>query len=237
MARVDIANLSKIFRGEPGGEICAVRNVSLAVADREFLVLVGPSGCGKSTTLRLIAGLEEISEGTISIDGRVVNATPPQDRDVAMVFQNYALYPHLTVFENLGFGLLLRKFPKAEIASRVQEAAEILGLAPLLHRRPGELSGGQRQRVAVGRALVRIGGGEERTERAAALGSAIVEPNAAGADDLYVRLPGGACVLITRGHVFTYWCDDGGACTGIIHRLPNGGGECDSLGCDDDLLG
>ncbi len=155
MARVDIANLSKIFRGEPGGEICAVRNVSLAVADREFLVLVGPSGCGKSTTLRLIAGLEEISEGTISIDGRVVNATPPQDRDVAMVFQNYALYPHLTVFDNLGFGLMLRKFPKEEIAARVQEAAEILGLTPLLHRRPGELSGGQRQRVAVGRALVR----------------------------------------------------------------------------------
>lgn len=114
MARVDIEKLSKIFHAGKGGEVCAVRQVTLAVADGEFLVLVGPSGCGKSTTLRLIAGLEEISGGTISIDGRVVNGVAPKDRDVAMVFQNYALYPHLTVFENMGLGLVLRKFPRGK---------------------------------------------------------------------------------------------------------------------------
>lgn len=155
MARVDIEKLSKIFHAGKGGEVCAVRQVTLAVADGEFLVLVGPSGCGKSTTLRLIAGLEEISGGTISIDGRVVNGVAPKDRDVAMVFQNYALYPHLTVFENMGLGLVLRKFPRGEIESRVRQAAEFLGLGALLDRRPGELSGGQRQRVALGRAMIR----------------------------------------------------------------------------------
>jgi len=133
----------------------AVDRFSLVIGDGEFLVLVGPSGCGKSTTLRMIAGLEEISSGTISIGGRCVNAVPPKDRDIAMVFQNYALYPHMTVFENMAFGLKLRAVPKREIADRVNEAADILGLGELLHRLPKQLSGGQRQRVAVGRAIVR----------------------------------------------------------------------------------
>jgi len=133
----------------------AVDRFSLVVEDREFLVLVGPSGCGKSTTLRMIAGLEEITSGTISIGGRCVNAVPPKDRDIAMVFQNYALYPHMTVFENMAFGLKLRGVPKAEIDERVAEAAEILGLHELMRRLPKQLSGGQRQRVAVGRAIVR----------------------------------------------------------------------------------
>jgi multiple sugar transport system ATP-binding protein len=125
------------------------------VKDGEFMVLVGPSGCGKSTTLRMIAGLEEISGGTISIDGRVVNNVLPKDRDIAMVFQNYALYPHMSVYDNMAFGLKLRKFPKADIDARVREAAAILGLEPYLDRKPKALSGGQRQRVAVGRAIVR----------------------------------------------------------------------------------
>ncbi len=128
---------------------------SLTVRDGEFLVLVGPSGCGKSTTLRMVAGLEEITSGTISIGGRTVNAVPPKDRDIAMVFQNYALYPHMTVFENMAFGLRLRGLPKKEIEARVRDAAEILGLGELLKRLPKQLSGGQRQRVAVGRAIVR----------------------------------------------------------------------------------
>ena len=133
----------------------AVDRFSLAIGDGEFLVLVGPSGCGKSTTLRMIAGLEEISSGTIGIGGRCVNTVPPKDRDIAMVFQNYALYPHMTVFDNMAFGLKLRGIPKHEIAVRVNEAAEILGLGELLLRLPKQLSGGQRQRVAVGRAIVR----------------------------------------------------------------------------------
>ena len=155
MARVVIENLCKVFEGPKREEVFAVNNASLVVEDQEFLVLVGPSGCGKSTTLRMIAGLEEISRGTISIDGRVVNDLSPKDRDIAMVFQNYALYPHMTVYENMAFGLKLRKFAKPEIEHRVMEAAEILGLAPLLQRKPKALSGGQRQRVAVGRAIVR----------------------------------------------------------------------------------
>jgi len=155
MARVVIENLSKNFPGPKGEPITAVRGVSLAIEDKEFVVLVGPSGCGKSTTLRLIAGLEEIDAGTISIDGRVVNRVEPKDRDIAMVFQNYALYPHMTVFENMAFGLRLRKFPRAEIEARVKECAGTLGLTPLLTRLPKALSGGQRQRVAVGRAIVR----------------------------------------------------------------------------------
>ncbi len=133
----------------------AVDRFSLTVKDGEFLVLVGPSGCGKSTTLRMIAGLEEITSGEIMIDGRLVNSVAPKDRDIAMVFQNYALYPHMTVFENMAFGLRLRRLPKREIAARVQEAVEILGLGDLLKRLPKQLSGGQRQRVAVGRAIVR----------------------------------------------------------------------------------
>jgi multiple sugar transport system ATP-binding protein len=155
MARVVLENLSKTFSGARGEAVCAVRHVCLVVEDREFLVLVGPSGCGKSTTLRMVAGLEEITEGTIAIDGTVVNDVEPKDRDIAMVFQNYALYPHMTVYENLAFGLKLRKFPRDQIAQRVDEAAEILGLTPRLGRLPRELSGGERQRVALGRALVR----------------------------------------------------------------------------------
>ena len=133
----------------------AVDHINLEIRDREFMVLVGPSGCGKSTTLRMIAGLEEISSGTITIGNRVVNNVPPKDRDIAMVFQNYALYPHKTVYDNMAFGLRLRKFPKADIDKRVRSAAEILGIQEYLDRKPKALSGGQRQRVAVGRAIVR----------------------------------------------------------------------------------
>jgi multiple sugar transport system ATP-binding protein len=155
MSQVVLENLTKIFAEKGGPGVEAVRNISLEIADREFMVLVGPSGCGKSTTLRMIAGLEEISSGTIRIGGQVVNEVLPKDRDIAMVFQNYALYPHMTVYENMAFGLKLRKFPKAEIDTRVREAAAMLGLDTLLRRRPRALSGGQRQRVALGRAIVR----------------------------------------------------------------------------------
>ena len=155
MARVVLEQLTKTFSGAKGETVYAVKEVCLTVADQEFVVLVGPSGCGKSTTLRLIAGLEEATSGTITIDERVVNRVEPKDRDVAMVFQNYALYPHLTVYENLAFGLKLRKVPKPEIERRVRAAAAILDLEPLFERLPRALSGGQRQRVAVGRAIVR----------------------------------------------------------------------------------
>jgi multiple sugar transport system ATP-binding protein len=155
MAQVVIDRLVKIYPEKTGPGVKAVNEISLTIEDREFMVLVGPSGCGKSTTLRMIAGLEEISGGTIAIDGKVVNHVLPKDRDIAMVFQNYALYPHMSVYENLAFGLKLRKFPKAEIDARVREAAAMLGLEQLLDRRPKALSGGQRQRVAVGRAIVR----------------------------------------------------------------------------------
>ncbi|HYG73626.1 MAG TPA: sn-glycerol-3-phosphate ABC transporter ATP-binding protein UgpC [Planctomycetota bacterium] len=151
MAKVVLKNVCKLY---PGG-FRAVNDANLEIADREFVVLVGPSGCGKSTTLRMIAGLEEISSGTIQIGDRVVNDIPPKDRDIAMVFQNYALYPHMSVFENMAFGLKLRRFPKEEIESRVRDAARILGITDLLERKPKALSGGQRQRVAVGRAIVR----------------------------------------------------------------------------------
>lgn len=144
-------NVTKIF----GGKIVAVKDFSLDVADKEFVVLVGPSGCGKTTTLRMIAGLEEVTSGEIYIDGKLVNDLPPKDRDIAMVFQNYALYPHMTVYDNISFGLRLRNYPKQEIEKRVREAAEILGISSLLDRKPRELSGGERQRVAVGRAIVR----------------------------------------------------------------------------------
>jgi len=150
MADVNLQNLWKIFdRTE------AVSGIDLEIADKEFVVLVGPSGCGKSTTLRMIAGLEDITRGEIHIGGRLVNDVPPKDRDIAMVFQNYALYPHMTVYENMSFGLRLHKFAKAEIDQRVTDAAEILGISELLGRRPRQLSGGQRQRVAMGRAIVR----------------------------------------------------------------------------------
>ncbi len=152
MAKVVLENINKAY---PGG-FQAVANANLEIKDQEFIVLVGPSGCGKSTTLRMVAGLEEISSGKISIDGRVVNDVPPKDRDIAMVFQNYALYPHMSVYKNMAFGLMLRKYPKTEIDQRVREAATILGITDeQLERKPKALSGGQRQRVAVGRAIVR----------------------------------------------------------------------------------
>jgi multiple sugar transport system ATP-binding protein len=150
MAEVALQNVSKRFDA-----VDAVRGISLHIPDKEFVVLVGPSGCGKSTTLRMIAGLEEVTGGDILIGGDIVNDVPPKDRDIAMVFQNYALYPHMTVFENMSFGLKLRRIAKAEIRSRVQQAAKILDISDLLDRRPKQLSGGQRQRVAMGRAIVR----------------------------------------------------------------------------------
>ena len=151
MAQVLLEKVSKIYPGN----VKAVNSIDLNIKDKEFVVLVGPSGCGKSTTLRMVAGLEDISEGTIRIGNRVVNNVPPKDRDIAMVFQNYALYPHMSVYKNMAFGLKLRKFPAAEIEKRVQEAARILDITHLLDRKPKALSGGQRQRVAVGRAIVR----------------------------------------------------------------------------------
>ncbi|OAM87087.1 sn-glycerol-3-phosphate ABC transporter ATP-binding protein UgpC [Termitidicoccus mucosus] len=155
MAKVVIENLIKDYPDKNGEAVRAVDSINLIVEDREFMVLVGPSGCGKSTTLRMVAGLEDITGGAISIDGRVVNDVLPKDRDIAMVFQNYALYPHMSVYDNMAFGLKLRKMPKAEIDARVREAAAMLGLDAYLDRRPKALSGGQRQRVAVGRAIVR----------------------------------------------------------------------------------
>ena len=151
MAEVILKDVSKVYEGKN----IAVQNVNLTVKDKEFLVLVGPSGCGKSTTLRMVAGLEEISSGEIYIDGKLVNEITPKNRDIAMVFQNYALYPHMTVFDNMAFGLKIRKYPKEEIIKRVTEAAKILDIEPYLKRKPKALSGGQRQRVAVGRAIVR----------------------------------------------------------------------------------
>jgi multiple sugar transport system ATP-binding protein len=155
MANVVLAHLAKTFPEKNGPGVRVVHGINLEVHDREFMVLVGPSGCGKSTTLRMIAGLEDITDGTISIAGRVVNDVLPKDRDIAMVFQNYALYPHMSVYENMAFGLKLRDFPAAEIDQRVRAAAAMLGLEALLDRQPKALSGGQRQRVAVGRAIVR----------------------------------------------------------------------------------
>ena len=151
MASLSLTNVCKVY---PNG-FEAVKDFSLEVEDQEFIIFVGPSGCGKSTTLRMIAGLEEISSGELKIDGRVVNDVEPKDRDIAMVFQNYALYPHMTVFDNMAFGLKLRKVPKDEIKKKVEEAAKILDLEKLLDRKPKAFSGGQRQRVAMGRAIVR----------------------------------------------------------------------------------
>ncbi|MCH5351137.1 MAG: sn-glycerol-3-phosphate ABC transporter ATP-binding protein UgpC [Clostridiales bacterium] len=151
MASVKLTNVKKIY----GKNTVAVHDFNLDIADKEFIVFVGPSGCGKSTTLRMIAGLEDISDGTVEIDGKVVNDLLPKDRGIAMVFQNYALYPHLTVFENMAFSLRLKKVDNDEIYKRVTEAAEVLGITEYLTRRPRELSGGQRQRVAIGRAMVR----------------------------------------------------------------------------------
>ena len=151
MAQVTIRRLNKKY----DNGFHAVKDVDLEIHDKEFLVLVGPSGCGKTTTLRMVAGLEEVTSGEIRIGDKVVNDLPPMDRDIAMVFQNYALYPHKTVFDNMAFGLQMRGYPKDEIKKRVQDAAEILGIEALLERKPRQLSGGQRQRVAVGRAIVR----------------------------------------------------------------------------------
>ena len=151
MASVTLEHVKKIY----DKNVVAVHDFNLEIKDKEFVVFVGPSGCGKSTTLRMIAGLEDISEGTLKIDGRVVNDVEPKDRDIAMVFQNYALYPHITVYENLAFSLRLRKMDKEEIHRRVCQAAEILGITEYLGRKPKALSGGQRQRVAIGRAIVR----------------------------------------------------------------------------------
>jgi multiple sugar transport system ATP-binding protein len=151
MAKVEFRHVWKIYPGD----VEAVKDADFGIDDGEFMVIVGPSGCGKSTTLRMVAGLEDVSRGEILIDGRVVNDVAPKDRDIAMVFQNYALYPHMTVYDNMAFGLKMRKYAKAEIDERVREAADILGLDELLLRKPKALSGGQRQRVAVGRAIVR----------------------------------------------------------------------------------
>ena len=151
MATVDLEQLNKVY----GNGFHAVKDLNLDVRDGEFMVLVGPSGCGKTTALRMVAGLEDISSGTLRIGGKPVNDVTPKDRDIAMVFQNYALYPHMTVAENIGFALRLRKLPKSDVETRVKETAEILGLSDWLERKPGQLSGGQRQRVAMGRAIVR----------------------------------------------------------------------------------
>ncbi len=151
MATVELKSISKVY----DGNVQAVKNADITVQDKEFVVLVGPSGCGKTTTLRMVAGLEDITGGELYIDGKLVNDIPPKDRDIAMVFQNYALYPHMTVYDNMAFGLKIRKFQKQEIRQRVDEAAKILDIEELLDRKPKALSGGQRQRVAVGRAIVR----------------------------------------------------------------------------------
>src|SRR6185369_3225804 len=150
MGQVVLKSINKFY-----DSVHAVKDVNLQIRDKEFVVFVGPSGCGKTTTLRMIAGLEAISSGDVSIDGNVVNDLAPMDRDIAMVFQNYALYPHMSVYDNMAFGLKMRKFEKAEIGKRVKEAADILGIGELLKRKPRQLSGGQRQRVALGRAIVR----------------------------------------------------------------------------------
>src|SRR5690625_4997797 len=145
LAELQLKNIKKVY----GKDIVAVKDFNLTIEDKEFIVFVGPSGCGKSTTLRMIAGLEEISSGELYIDGELMNDVPPKDRDIAMVFQNYALYPHMNVYDNMAFGLKLRKFKKSEIKERVHKTAEILGLTDLLDRKPKALSGGQRQRVAL----------------------------------------------------------------------------------------
>ncbi|MBL8151691.1 MAG: ATP-binding cassette domain-containing protein, partial [Blastocatellia bacterium] len=151
MAHVQLKNIKKVY----DNGVCVVKDATFDILDKEFVILVGPSGCGKSTLLRMIAGLEAITSGDLLIDGKRVNDLPAKDRDIAMVFQNYALYPHMTVYDNMAFSLKLRNFPKDEIKKRVMEAAEMLGLQEYLSRKPRAMSGGQRQRVAVGRAIVR----------------------------------------------------------------------------------
>src|ERR671925_1253167 len=151
MARIDLEGVSKVY----GGTVRAVNDLSLDIADGDFMVFVGPSGCGKTTALRMVAGLEDITEGEVRIAGRVVNDLPPKDRDVAMVFQSYALYPHMSVYDNMAFGLKLRDVRKGVIRQRVSEAAQVLGIEEVLKKKPRTLSGGQRQRVAMGRSIVR----------------------------------------------------------------------------------
>ncbi|HUM46281.1 MAG TPA: ATP-binding cassette domain-containing protein [Chitinophagales bacterium] len=157
MAEVTLEHISKTYPPGKRKELAhkAIQDISFTVRDKEFMVIVGPSGCGKSTLLRMIAGLEEISGGTLLIDGKKMNDLDPSNRDIAMVFQNYALYPHMTVFENMAFGLKLKKFKKAEIKERVMQTAKLLEMEEVLNRKPGTLSGGQRQRVAIGRAIIR----------------------------------------------------------------------------------
>jgi len=155
MATIRFENVSKIYKSKDKKKVKAVKNINLKVKDKEFIVLVGPSGCGKSTTLRMVAGLEEISEGNLYIDDKLVNGIPPKDRDISIVFQNYALYPHMTAYDNLAFGLKIKKVDKKTIRSRVMEAAQILEIEDLLGRKPKSMSGGQNQRVAIGRAIVR----------------------------------------------------------------------------------
>ncbi|GAB6099785.1 sn-glycerol-3-phosphate ABC transporter ATP-binding protein UgpC [Halanaerocella petrolearia] len=155
MAKVTLNDITKVYRGGDDGPVKAVKEANVDIQDKEFVVLVGPSGCGKSTTLRMVAGLEEITDGELYIGDDIVNDVAPKDRDIAMVFQNYALYPHMNVYDNMAFGLRLRKMDDSEIDQRVKEAADILSITPLLDRKPKELSGGQRQRVAMGRAIVR----------------------------------------------------------------------------------
>src|SRR5665647_3283061 len=159
MSNLSLRHIYKVY----DGNVTAVKDFNLEIEDKEFIILVGPSGCGKSTTLRMIAGLEEISEGEVYIGDRLVNDVQPKDRDIAMVFQNYALYPHMTVYDNMAFGLKLRKVPKDEIKRRVQEAAKILEIEHLLDRKPKALSGGQRQRVALGLSLIHISEPTRRT--------------------------------------------------------------------------
>ncbi len=172
MSTVTLTNIKKVY----DNAVTAVHSFNLDIADKEFIVLVGPSGCGKSTTLRMVAGLEEISEGELYIDGKLVNDVEPKDRDIAMVFQSYALYPHMTVKENMEFPLKLKKVPKDEIKQRVTSAAEILGITQYLDRKPKALSGGQRQRVAIGRAIVREPKVLLMDEPGAADGRAPVQP-------------------------------------------------------------
>ena len=157
MAEVTLQNISKTYDDvdKKRGRKKAIEDISFNVHDKEFMVIVGPSGCGKSTLLRMIAGLEDISEGTLSIDGRIMNELSPRERDIAMVFQNYALYPHMTVYDNMAFGLKLKNFSKSEIKERVLQTAELLEIQDELYRKPKTLSGGQRQRVAIGRAIIR----------------------------------------------------------------------------------
>src|ERR1700733_13150596 len=196
MARIALDHVEKAY----GGGVKALDDLRLEVKEGEFMVLVGPSGCGKSTALRSIAGLEEITGGTISIGERVVNDLPPKDRDIAMVFQNYALYPHMTVADNLAFGLKLRHTPKAEIKRRVGEAAELLGLDPYLNRKPAALSGGQRQRVAMGRAIVREPGAFLMDEPLSNLDAKLRVSMRAALNQLHERL-GTTTVYVTHDQV------------------------------------